>query len=119
MIVQALWDIRSPLLQLPHVTEDMQKYFMSRKRQIRTIQQFCQLKEDDRRVLLKALNDNQYQDVLRVCSSMPLIDFKVQCEGKKSIQVQQTREGELNLLLTSKSKLTSKSYEPSEHSTVL
>ena len=81
MIVQALWETRSPLLQLPHVTEDMQKYFMSKKRQVRTIQQFCQMKEEDRRTLLKALTDDQYQDVLSVCYSMPLIDFKVQCEG--------------------------------------
>ncbi len=82
MLVQALWEIRSPLLQLPHITEDMQKYFMSKKRQVRTIQQFSQMKEDERRTLLKALTDDQYQDVLRVCSSMPLIDYKVQCEGK-------------------------------------
>jgi hypothetical protein len=40
------------------------------------------MKEDERRTLLKALTDDQYQDVLRVCSSMPLIDYKVQCEGK-------------------------------------
>lgn len=81
MIVQALWETRSPLLQLPHITEDMQKYFLSKKRQIRTIQQFCQMKEEERRSLLKVLTDDQYEDVMRVCSSMPLINFKVQCEG--------------------------------------
>ena len=31
MVVQGLWDTKSPLLQLPHVTEDMLKYFSSRK----------------------------------------------------------------------------------------
>jgi len=78
MIVQALWEIRSPLLQLPHITEDMQKYFLSKKRQIKTIQQFCQMKEEDRRTLLKVLTEDQYKDVMKVCSS----NFKVQCEGK-------------------------------------
>ena len=31
MVVQGLWDTKSPLLQLPHVTEDMLKYFSSKK----------------------------------------------------------------------------------------
>ena len=82
MIVQALWEIKSPLMQLPHVTEDMQKYFMSKKRSVSSIQQFCEMKEEDRRQLLKILSDDQYTDVMNVCSNMPLIDFKVQIEGK-------------------------------------
>jgi len=68
-------------MQLPHITEDMQKYFMSKKRQISTIQQFCEMKEDDRRGILKALGDDQFEDVMKVCGSMPLIDFKVHVEG--------------------------------------
>jgi len=80
LIVQALWETRSPLLQLPHITEDMQKYFHSKKRQINSVQKFCQMKEDERRALLKILSEDQYQDVMKVCSSMPLIDYRVQCE---------------------------------------
>lgn len=54
---------------------------MSKKRQISTIQQFCEMKDEDRRNLLKALADDQYNDVMKVCASMPLIDFKVHVEG--------------------------------------
>lgn len=82
MVVQALWETRSPMMQLPHITEDMQKYFMSKKRQISTVQQFCQMKDEERRNLLKVLSEDQYKDVMKVCASMPLIDFKVTCEGK-------------------------------------
>lgn len=81
MVVQALWETRSPMMQLPHITEDMQKYFMSKKRQISTVQQFCQMKDEERRNLLKVLSEDQYKDVMKVCASMPLIDFKVTCEG--------------------------------------
>jgi translocation protein SEC63 len=81
MVVQALWDNgKSPLLQLPHVTEDMQKHFMSKKRQIRSIQQFCEMKDEDRRSIFRNLTDDQYSDIMRVCASMPLIDFDVQTE---------------------------------------
>jgi len=38
------------------------------------------MKEDERRSLLKVLTEDQYQDVVKVCGSMPLINFKVQCE---------------------------------------
>lgn len=81
MIVQALWEIRSPMMQLPHITEDMQKYFMSKKRQVSSIQQFCEMKDEDRRGILKSLADDQYKDIMKVCSTMPLIDFKVHVEG--------------------------------------
>jgi translocation protein SEC63 len=80
-LVQALWEIRSPMMQLPHITEDMQKYFMSKKRQISSIQQFCEMKEEDRRNILKGLTDDQFADVMKVCGSMPLVEFKVHVEG--------------------------------------
>ena len=99
MIVQGLWDNKSPLLQLPHVTEEMQKYFMSKKRHIRSIQQFCQLRADDRRDIFKSLSDDQYKDILRVCGTMPLIDFKVHTEGKKN-EEQEIRNGYRNFNLT-------------------
>jgi translocation protein SEC63 len=87
MIVQALWEIRSPMMQLPHINEDMQKYFMSKKRQISSIQSFCEMKDEDRRVVLKSLTDDQYADIMKVCSTMPLIDFKVHVEGRKYLKI--------------------------------
>merc|ERR1711981_203042 len=41
MVVQALWDKQSPLLQLPHIEEDMLKYFHSRRRNVKTLQQLA------------------------------------------------------------------------------
>ena len=44
MIVQALWEKHSPLLQLPHIEEDMMKHFHSRRRNIKSLQQLAQMK---------------------------------------------------------------------------
>jgi translocation protein SEC63 len=44
LVVQALWDKQSPLMQLPHIEEDMLKHFHSRKRNIKTLQQVAKMK---------------------------------------------------------------------------
>ena len=44
MVVQALWDKQSPLLQLPHLEEDQLRHFHSRKRNIKTLQQLAKMK---------------------------------------------------------------------------
>lgn len=82
MIVQGLWDFKSPLLQLPHINEDNLKYFVSKKRHIKTIQQFAQLKTDERRSILRHLSDKQFEDVMKVVGSMPYIECTVESEGK-------------------------------------
>ncbi|KAL1131935.1 hypothetical protein AAG570_011546 [Ranatra chinensis] len=80
MIVQAMWDYKSPLLQMPHITEENLKYFMSKKRSVKSIQQFSQLKAEERRNILRSLNDDQYNDIMKVVGKMPLIDFQVRTE---------------------------------------
>lgn len=80
MIVQALWEHKSPLFQLPHINEENIKYFISKKRHIKSIQQFAQMKADERRQVLRFLNDDQYNNVLKVVGKMPLVDFQVQSE---------------------------------------
>ncbi|XP_054261954.1 translocation protein SEC63 homolog isoform X2 [Macrosteles quadrilineatus] len=80
MIVQALWEYKSPLLQLPHVNEDNLKYFLSKKRYIKSVQQFAQLSTDDKRNILRHFTDQQFVDVIKVVSRMPLIDFQVKTE---------------------------------------
>ena len=47
MVVQALWDKASPLLQLPHIEEDMLKHFFSRKRNIKNLSQLAKMKVRD------------------------------------------------------------------------
>ena len=44
MIVQALWDKQSPLLQLPHIEEDQLKHFHSRRRNIKSLAQLAKMK---------------------------------------------------------------------------
>ncbi|TRY64193.1 hypothetical protein TCAL_10812 [Tigriopus californicus] len=80
MVVQALWERSSPLLQLPHVEEDMLKYFHSRKRNIKTLQQLAKTKDEDRRSVLRGLTDDQYRDVIRVLASMPIISLDITTE---------------------------------------
>ncbi|XP_015595625.1 translocation protein SEC63 homolog [Cephus cinctus] len=80
MIVQGLWEFKNPLLQLPHITEDNLKYFLAKKRQIKSLQQFAQLKGDERRQILRNLSDSQYNDVMKVLGNMPYIEFKVRSE---------------------------------------
>ncbi|XKL64210.1 hypothetical protein PGB90_004296 [Kerria lacca] len=80
MVVQALWECKSPLLQLPYVQEEHLKHFVIRRRYIRNVQQFAQLKLEDKKTILKFLKDDQFDDVMRVISKMPHIDFQVRCE---------------------------------------
>ncbi|XP_037933233.1 translocation protein SEC63 homolog [Teleopsis dalmanni] len=79
MLIQALWEYKSPLLQLPHITED-HLYFMNKKRHVKNLQQFAQLKPDESRQLLKNLSDFEYDNVMKVLGKMPLIDFTIRCE---------------------------------------
>ncbi|KAI4464948.1 sec63 domain-containing [Holotrichia oblita] len=80
MIVQGLWDLKSPFLQLPHIHEGNLKYFMSKKRQIKSLQQFAQLKGDERRSILSGLTDDEYLNVMKVLGRMPYLDFQVKWE---------------------------------------
>ncbi|KYN31808.1 Translocation protein SEC63 like protein [Trachymyrmex septentrionalis] len=80
MVVQGFWEFKNPLLQLPHITEDNLKYFHAKKRQIKSLQQFAQLKGEERRLILRNLSDSQYEDVIKVLGNMPYIDFKVRSE---------------------------------------
>lgn len=80
LIVQALWDSKSSLLQLPHITEDMLRHFTTRKRNIRSLRNLACMKSDDRRALLRSLNDDQYDDVMNVIAKMPLLSVEVKSE---------------------------------------
>lgn len=80
MIIQALWEHKSPLLQLPYITEDNLKYFIAKKRNIKSIQQFAQLKSEERRNILRSFTDEQFDDVMKVLGNMPYVDFHVECE---------------------------------------
>lgn len=80
MLIQGLWEFKSPLLQLPHLTEDNLKYFVNKKRYIKSLQQFAKLTSDESRSLLRDLTDFEYNNVIKVLGKMPLIDFNIRCE---------------------------------------
>jgi translocation protein SEC63 len=80
MVIQGLWEFKSPLLQLPHLTEDNLKYFQTKKRYIKSLQQFAKLQPEESRSLLRNLTDTEYDNVIKVLSKMPLIDFSIRCE---------------------------------------
>ncbi|XP_050422751.1 translocation protein SEC63 homolog [Adelges cooleyi] len=80
MVVQALWEYKSPFLQLPYITEDHLKHFDNKKKRVRSIQHLAQLKNEEKRSTLKFLSDSQYEDLVKVLGRMPYIDFKVRCE---------------------------------------
>ena len=64
--MQALWDKASPLLQLPHVEEDMLKHFYSKRRNIKSLAQHAKMSDEDRRLLLRGLAEEQYKDLVKV-----------------------------------------------------
>lgn len=80
MIIQGLWEFKSPLLQLPHITEDHLKYFVNKKRYIKSLQQFAKLSSEESRSLLRDLSNQEYDNVIKVLGRMPLIDFSIRCE---------------------------------------
>lgn len=81
MIIQGLWEFKSTFLQLPFVTDDHLRMFTSKKRHVKNLQQFAQLKPDESRHILKHLSDFEYEQVIRALGKMPLIDFSIRCEG--------------------------------------
>lgn len=80
MLIQGLWEFKSPLLQLPHLTEDNLKYFVNKKRYIKSLQQFAKLPHDESRSLLRDFSEQEYDDVMKVLAKMPLIDFSFKVE---------------------------------------
>lgn len=81
MMIQGLWEYKSTFLQLPFVTDDHLRMFATKKRHIKNLQQFAQLKPEESRHILKHLTDFEYEQVIRVLGKMPLIDFSIRCEG--------------------------------------
>lgn len=79
MITQAVWESKSAFLMLPHISQDHLRHFNTKKRNIKSIRQFIEMDDEERRMLLRTLSDEQYQDVISVCHSFPrlTVDVKV------------------------------------------
>ncbi|XP_061192090.1 translocation protein SEC63 homolog [Saccostrea echinata] len=77
MLIQAV-DVRtSPLLQLPHLTQDMLKHFTTKKRHIQRIRDLIGMKEEDRRSLLRHMTSDEYRDIINVCATLPHVKMEV------------------------------------------
>ncbi|CAF3624233.1 unnamed protein product [Adineta steineri] len=79
MIVQALWSGKSPLLQLPHITEGHLRFFETKKRTIKSIRQFAGMDDEERRSMLRSITDEQYDDIMSVLSIYPHLTMNVSC----------------------------------------
>ncbi|XP_045583625.1 translocation protein SEC63 homolog isoform X1 [Procambarus clarkii] len=79
-IVQALWDSKNPLLQLPHVTEDSLRHFVSKRRPVKTIDQLLTLSSTERHHVLRSLSEEEFSDVMLVCRKMPKVEMNVNYE---------------------------------------
>lgn len=80
LIIQGLWEFKSPLLQLPYLTDDNLRFFVSKKRHIRTLQQFAQLPREEQRSILRNLTETEFENVMRALGTMPVVDFSIRCE---------------------------------------
>ena len=68
-------------MQLPHIDASLLKHFSSGKKNIRSIVDFVQAKDDERRAILRSLTEEQYVQVMAVAQSLPFVkidsvDFK-------------------------------------------
>merc|ERR1711915_229404 len=81
LVVQALWDKASPLMQLPHIEEDMLKHFYSKRRNIKGLKQLAMMADDDRRSILRSFSDDQYKDLMKVLGGFPHLSMTVTTEA--------------------------------------
>lgn len=72
-LVQGMWESQSPILQLPHITKDIARHCASGKKSIHTISDLLDMKEADRRSLLRSLNDESYQELLKIAQTFPVV----------------------------------------------
>ncbi|WAR09208.1 SEC63-like protein [Mya arenaria] len=80
MMTQALEAKSNPLQQLPHIRPDMLRHFVTRKRNVQRIRDLVAMDDDERRALLRSLTDDEYQDVINVCATLPNVVMVVKSE---------------------------------------
>nr|CAB3265944.1 translocation protein SEC63 homolog [Phallusia mammillata] len=78
MMVQGLRDTKSSLLQLPYFNDEFVKFCNYNKRQsVRGLKNLVEMRESDRRQMLRRMGDEEYDTMLTVLRSFPLIDLDV------------------------------------------
>uniref|UniRef100_H2YM46 J domain-containing protein n=1 Tax=Ciona savignyi TaxID=51511 RepID=H2YM46_CIOSA len=78
MMVQGLRESKSPLLQLPYFNDDFVKYcYGSKKRFLRNLRGLAQLRESDRRQMLRRMGDEEYDTMISVLKKYPDVDLNI------------------------------------------
>lgn len=80
LVVQAMWEYQSQLLQLPYFSEDTLRQLERKKIKVRTIEGLARMKDQDRRNALKSFTDSQYEEMMFVLSSMPIVHIDCKIE---------------------------------------
>ncbi|XP_078398635.1 translocation protein SEC63 homolog [Cetorhinus maximus] len=80
MLVQSLWESKSPLLQLPLFEEEHLKYCLSKKYKVRTIQDLVSMKDADRRNMLRFLSEEKYDEVMAVLGNFPHVSMEIKLQ---------------------------------------
>ncbi|KAI6203258.1 hypothetical protein M3Y94_00535600 [Aphelenchoides besseyi] len=78
MFVQALWPRNSPLLQLPHISDQNISYL--RKNRVSSCQDLANLNEFKRQALLNTMNEDEYSNIIIVLSMMPRLEIETRIE---------------------------------------
>ena len=55
--------------------------FLFFQRNIQRIKDLIRMEEEDRRLLLRTLTDDEYRDVMNVCAVMPNVEMIIKSEG--------------------------------------
>lgn len=56
--------------------------FVLWQRNIRHIRDFVNMKDEERRLMLRSLSDHDYLDVIAVCAKLPYVEMTVKTEGR-------------------------------------
>lgn len=75
-LVQAAWEDTLPVMQLPHITREICKHFVSGKRTIVTVSALLDLAEQERRALLRDLTNEECEDLVQIGESLPHLRIK-------------------------------------------
>ena len=51
------------------------------QRNITSIEQFLMMKSNDRRALVRTLSDEEYNDIMAMCSMLPHVDIEAETQG--------------------------------------
>jgi translocation protein SEC63 len=76
LLVQALWENSSPLLQLPYLKPEMLKNCDTRKKHVKSIKDLLDMEDEDQAALFRDLSEPELKNLISVAKQMPLVLLK-------------------------------------------